>query len=73
MTLRDTSLDIREESIYRLLGRSAAGTPRLSQDSKSLRYEIDVNPDDPLAVSVVSQIRRGDVDGSSFVRGRSQR
>lgn len=51
----------------RLLGRRAAGTLRLSQDSKGLRYEIDVNLGDPLAVSVVSQIRRGDVDGSSFV------
>lgn len=50
----------------RLLGRIAAGTLRLSQDSRGLRYEIDANTDDPLAVSVVAQIGRGDIDGSSF-------
>lgn len=50
----------------RLLGRSSAGTLRLTEDDRGLRYEIDVNPDDPQAVSVHAMVARGDVTGSSF-------
>lgn len=49
-----------------VLGRTAAGTCRLSIDAVGLAYEADINADDPQAVSVLAKIRRGDVDGSSF-------
>ena len=49
-----------------VLGRSQAGTMRLSTDSKGLRYEIDYNANDPDHVRVSEKIKRGDVTGSSF-------
>lgn len=48
-----------------LLGRTTAGTMRLSVDSKGLRYEIDP-PDTAAARDVMELLRRGDVTGSSF-------
>ena len=48
-----------------ILGRSSAGTLKLSIDSKGLRYEI--TPTDSAAADhVVKSIKRGDVKGSSF-------
>lgn len=49
-----------------VLGRSGAGTLRVSTDTTGLGYEIDVNPRDPEAVSVLAKIERGDVHRSSF-------
>jgi len=49
-----------------LLGRTANGTVRLQVDAVGLRYEIDVNEQDPEAVSVAAKIERGDLRGSSF-------
>lgn len=49
-----------------LLGRTKSGTLRLSVDQKGLRYDIDLNPDDPDAMKLRSQIIRGDVGESSF-------
>lgn len=46
-----------------ILGRTAAGTMRLSVDSVGLRYEID--PPES-ATGVMEAIKRGDVTGSSF-------
>ncbi|HET7325975.1 MAG TPA: HK97 family phage prohead protease [Nocardioidaceae bacterium] len=48
-----------------LLGRTKSGTLRLSEDDNGLLYEIDVNPDDPMAMGVHARVARGDVDGSS--------
>ncbi len=48
-----------------LLGRVAAGTLRLSTDSKGLRYEIDA-PDTAVGRDVVALVERGDLRGSSF-------
>lgn len=48
-----------------LLGRSAAGTMRLSSDKTGLRYEIDL-PDTQIGKDVASSIARGDLTGSSF-------
>lgn len=48
-----------------ILGRTAAGTMRLSVDDTGLRYEIDL-PDTTQARDVAALIERGDVTGSSF-------
>lgn len=49
----------------RLLGRTKAGTMRLSVDDVGLKYEIDV-PDTQVGRDAVTSIERGDMDGSSF-------
>jgi len=48
-----------------LLGRTKPGTLRLSEGDQGLNYEIDINPDDPNAMSVHARVQRGDIDGSS--------
>jgi HK97 family phage prohead protease len=48
-----------------LLGRSAAGTMRLSSDKTGLRYEIDL-PDTQVGRDVAASVARGDLTGSSF-------
>jgi len=48
-----------------LLGRSAAGTLRLSEDATGLRYEIDM-PDTQVGRDVLTSVKRGDIRGSSF-------
>lgn len=48
-----------------LLGRTKAGTMRLSEDDKGLAYEIDL-PDTQAARDVAASLDRGDIDGSSF-------
>jgi uncharacterized protein len=47
------------------LGRTGAGTMRLSVDAKGLRYEIDP-PDTTAARDLLASLARGDVTGSSF-------
>ena len=49
----------------RIIGRTEAGTMRLSVDSTGLRYEIDVADTTP-GRDVITSIARGDVTGSSF-------
>jgi len=49
-----------------ILGRTSAGTMRLSVDFTGLRYEVDV-PDTQLGRDLVTSIERGDVTGSSFM------
>jgi len=48
-----------------VLGRTSAGTARLSTDSRGLRYEAD-QPDTGVGRDVTTNIRRGDITGSSF-------
>jgi HK97 family phage prohead protease len=49
-----------------VLGRTTAGTMNLEETDKGLRYSIDVNPNDPQAMSVYEKVKRGDVNQSSF-------
>lgn len=49
-----------------LLGRTSAGTLRLSTDQIGLRYEIDFDSSDPDHLRAKSKLERGDMDGSSF-------
>lgn len=49
-----------------VLGRTTAGTLTLRETAEGLDYEIDVNPDDPEAMSVYAKVARGDVSQSSF-------
>lgn len=48
-----------------ILGRTKAGTCRLSVDARGLRYEIDP-PKTQLCADLMESISRGDVTGSSF-------
>lgn len=48
-----------------ILGRNMAGTLRLEEDKKGLRYEIDP-PDTEAARGLLESIDRGDITGSSF-------
>lgn len=48
-----------------ILGRSSAGTLRLSVDARGLKYEIDP-PNTQAGRDAVELLRRGDVNGSSF-------
>lgn len=48
-----------------VLGRTTAGTMRLSVDERGLRYEVDL-PDTTAAKDVAASIKRGDITGSSF-------
>lgn len=56
-----------------VLGRSTAGTLKLSTDERGLKYEIDL-PDTQLGKDLAVSIERGDINGSSFafyVTGRT--
>lgn len=48
-----------------ILGRVGAGTLRLSEDERGLRYEADP-PDTSYARDLVESLRRRDITGSSF-------
>ena len=49
-----------------VLARTTSGTLSLSETATGLDYEIDINPDDPEAMSVYAKVARGDVSQSSF-------
>jgi HK97 family phage prohead protease len=53
-------------NLDQLLGRKSAGTLRLSEDVRGLRYVITINDKDPVAIGVAAKIARRDVSGSSF-------
>lgn len=50
---------------HHILGRTKAGTLRLFDEPKGLRYEVDL-PDTTAGRDVAESVRRGDVTGSSF-------
>lgn len=49
-----------------LLGSRAAGTAEIRVDDAGVNYRVRINDDDPLAVSMFSKVKRGDISGSSF-------
>lgn len=49
-----------------VLGRTTNKTLELKEDERGLFYDVELNPDDPEAMSVRAKIQRGDVSGSSF-------
>lgn len=49
-----------------LLGRTKAGTLRMSQDGTGLHFDCDIDPEVSLAADVQRMIQRGDLDGCSF-------
>jgi HK97 family phage prohead protease len=48
------------------LARTKSGTLMLSEDDRGLRVEADLDPQNPLAASVMSAMRRGDLSQMSF-------
>jgi HK97 family phage prohead protease len=48
------------------LARTKSGTMRLFEDERGLRVEADLDPANPLAQSVMSALRRGDLNQMSF-------
>lgn len=48
-----------------VLGRTKAGTLRLFDEERGLRFELDL-PDSPLGENVRTAVKRGDIDGASF-------
>lgn len=48
------------------LARTRSGTLRLSEDDRGLRVEADLDPSNPLAQTVLSALRRGDMNQMSF-------
>lgn len=66
-TLRD-GLDVRalvDHDPSKVLGRTKAGTLRLTKDTRGLRVEIDP-PDTTAGRDVLALVQRGDVTGMSF-------
>lgn len=49
-----------------ILGRTSAGTLRLSEDDTGLRYEVDLSTETTAGRDVAAHVKRGDVKGSSF-------
>lgn len=49
-----------------VLGRTVAGTLKLTVDEKGLRGEITINPDDQEAMNLYARVKRGDVSQCSF-------
>lgn len=49
-----------------VLGRTKSGTLRLGSDEQGGTYEVDLNMEDPDAISTRAKVARGDIDQSSF-------
>lgn len=49
-----------------VLGRTAAGTLELKEDSRGLWGRVKVNPDDTDAMNLYARVQRGDVSQCSF-------
>jgi HK97 family phage prohead protease len=63
--IEDDVRGLENHDINRVLGRTKAGTLRLSTDAIGLRYEIDV-PATTVGRDLTENLRLGNIDGSSF-------
>lgn len=50
-----------------VLGRTKSGTMKIVKEARGISYDITINPDDPEGLSAYAKVKRGDVDGSSFM------
>ena len=48
-----------------IIGRRSAGTLKVEEDARGLRYEVNV-PDTQAGRDVIASVKRGDINGSSF-------
>lgn len=62
---KDDVRALENHDVNLLMGRSSAGTLRLSVDDIGLRYEFDL-PDSPNGQNLASKLERKDITGSSF-------
>jgi len=66
--LADPALDVRallNHDPNEVLGRTRSGTLRLFDESRGLRFELDL-PESPLGQNVRAAVSRHDIDGASF-------
>lgn len=56
---------LKNHDMNMLLGRTKSGTMQLTIDDEGLRYDIAL-PETQVARDLVTEIERGDIDGSSF-------
>ena len=49
-----------------VLGRTSNGTLILTEDEKGVYGKVEINREDPQAMSVYAKVQRGDIDGCSF-------
>ena len=62
---REDVLALVDHDAGKLLGRTASGTLRLSEDARGLSFEVDVPPT-TLGNDVLAMAERGDLGGMSF-------
>jgi uncharacterized protein len=62
---REDVLGLVDHDPTKLLGRTASGTLRLSEDARGLAFEVDVPPT-TLGNDVLAMAERGDLGGMSF-------
>lgn len=63
------SQDIRalfDHDTAKVLGRTANGTLTLTKDDQGIYGKVQVNEDDPEAMSIYAKVKRGDVSSASF-------
>jgi HK97 family phage prohead protease len=65
LTKREDVLALVDHDTGKLLGRTASGTLRLSEDTRGLAFEVDV-PSTTLGNDVLAMAERGDLGGMSF-------
>lgn len=49
-----------------VLGRTSNGTLTLTEDNDGIYGKVEINRNDPEAMSVYAKVQRGDIDGCSF-------
>lgn len=63
---RNDVLALLHHDTHRILGRMSAGTLRLAEDAKGLRFELDADASTPDGLTALGTVRRQDIAGCSF-------